>query len=889
MRDVQFDLRDFKLPNGLRIVVDVDHSAPVVGVVAVVGAGGSSDPAGKEGLAHLVEHLSFRARPDGKTNLWTLLAYAGAGNVDAATSLDDTLFYEFGPSSTLDGLVKLEGMRLSDPLGNVDPAVFDVEKDVVRNEVHERAEKGVSVQVMSELHAALFPAGHRYDHAVQGSDASLNGLTLADAQAFAKAHYRPDNITLLISGDVDVNRLSSILSMNLPGALSSGTAVAVGPRLPAEQIEPPAPPEGGMRKVRAHVAAPQLFIGWTLPSGYDAKSAVQQFVAESLDAQLLGAYFNDPDIEGFTASLDQGKDASMLIVGVQLRQGDNPERSATHVLDQLVKLYEPGFQETRSVQRNNFTFARMRPSAVMRLAFNAGSLEARSLARAESTHWTGDSSVYSHMLGNLARLEAAQVTDFAYKYVNRSRARVVFVEPLRKGDEAPVGGVAHEAFEDPAQVSFPTASIKGLMHPPGFNAIEQFTLPNGLEVLVERRNTPLVTLTLAMRGGEPFEPVPGAAAMAQLTGRQLDHISGNPGDFGASIRARLATDTLWLTERAASGNLVNALAVLSDRVTSMRANEAGFAFVHDQLMPTLQREENLPSSRAHVALQRALFGDSSYGHSATTHDLTRVNVSDAQQVLDATYDPHHAVLAIVGEIPPDVKDLRQEVWTWFKRWGALSSGGDTVNATDLAKVVAPVDTTAVPTAQTTVVVEPREQAGLTDLTFACALPAGNAKSSISDALLAELFASRINQLAREERGGTYGVRGNTAQLRGATRLEVTASIDNAHLRPTLSEIKAEWQKLLEEGPSEAMLSRAKWDYARQFNVDLVTNDQLARAAVTQRVHGLPLDAVDLTPQLLSIVTRADLRNAARACQAKSALSLVGDAGTVQSAVAGTWK
>ena len=92
MRDVNFPLRDFRLPSGLRVVVEEDRRSPVVAVVAVVGVGGSNDPAGKEGLAHVVEHLAFRARHSGSPSVWTRLEQVGAGHFNAFTSLDHTAY-----------------------------------------------------------------------------------------------------------------------------------------------------------------------------------------------------------------------------------------------------------------------------------------------------------------------------------------------------------------------------------------------------------------------------------------------------------------------------------------------------------------------------------------------------------------------------------------------------------------------------------------------------------------------------------------------------------------------------------------------------------------------------------------------------------------------------
>src|SRR5262249_55209991 len=69
IREITLQANSFRLKSGLRLIVEEDHSSPVVGVVAVVGVGSSSDPQGKEGLAHFVEHLSFRSRPDAKSSI----------------------------------------------------------------------------------------------------------------------------------------------------------------------------------------------------------------------------------------------------------------------------------------------------------------------------------------------------------------------------------------------------------------------------------------------------------------------------------------------------------------------------------------------------------------------------------------------------------------------------------------------------------------------------------------------------------------------------------------------------------------------------------------------------------------------------------------------------
>src|SRR5438067_1034339 len=99
LQPVNLPLRTLAYPSGLRVVVEKDTRTPLAGVFVVVGSGSSSDPKGKEGLAHYVEHLAFQSRPFGDQSFADLLDVAGAVDRNAATDFDSTTFYEVGPAS----------------------------------------------------------------------------------------------------------------------------------------------------------------------------------------------------------------------------------------------------------------------------------------------------------------------------------------------------------------------------------------------------------------------------------------------------------------------------------------------------------------------------------------------------------------------------------------------------------------------------------------------------------------------------------------------------------------------------------------------------------------------------------------------------------------------
>src|SRR5438067_473859 len=97
-------------------VVALTFIAACGGNVNVVRSGSSSDPKGKEGLAHYVEHLAFQSRPFGDQSFADLLDVAGAVDRNAATDFDSTTFYEIGPASALRELLRAEAVRMVIPV-----------------------------------------------------------------------------------------------------------------------------------------------------------------------------------------------------------------------------------------------------------------------------------------------------------------------------------------------------------------------------------------------------------------------------------------------------------------------------------------------------------------------------------------------------------------------------------------------------------------------------------------------------------------------------------------------------------------------------------------------------------------------------------------------------
>jgi zinc protease len=895
MRDVSFPLRDLRFPSGLRVVVEEDHRAPLVGVFMLVGVGSTSDPPGKEGLAHYVEHLAFRSKPDGNNSVWNLIERAGAGAWNAFTGLDETVYYEIGPKEALPSLVLLEGVRLLAPVANVTPEVAAVELEVVRNELRERNETGFFGSILGDMQAAVFPAGHPYARPIIGTHDSLSAVTLDDAQRFTKEHYRPSDVTMVIVGDVDLATVGSVIEQSLPAELRAGAGGAPPARIDPTATEPPPPPPStAMPRYQEAVPTPEVWIGWSLPRSVDAEGYLDRFAVVVASGQLSRAFAHDPDIAGVGVELVGGKHAAMLLCRVRLSEGADPEQSRERVLDQLVRIWRYDVHAGAAVltstrfgrmidasrgelyAREALSFVKLQRLAVTGMMLDAESLRARGQERAELTHFTGDPTAYSRQLKALMGIDAARITDFAYKYLTRERARSVLVTPL-PGDAVP--GDQEAALPVPLDEAPPVLgadAIRRFVHAPGVGAYRHVTLDDGLEVVVGRRpGLPVVAVGLSFHGGEATAEPAAALDLMRWLGRPKVASRVTPADFGGHFGERSHRDDVVYSFEGSSGNVGNMLEMLADWAPSMHVEPDSAAFFHREIVPFLKKTELLPEVQADRVFFRTLYGAHPYGRSVAADDLERVGADDANHWLDTVAVPRNAVLAIVGEIDP--AEVEGYVRDTLGRW----SGGAPAQAPP-----PPPPPPAGRAPKPTIVIAHRPGATQGEIRFGCLLPpAGGARYDV----MAHLLGDRVYDVVRRSMGGSYGFSAHATTYRGgAAHLSLTGAADNAHVADALGALRRALI-LFEQGHfKDHEVDVARWRVARSYAVRFTTNAAVVGAILAARNEDRDLASIDRYPEDLVAVTPEALAADFARCQAAPVISLVGDEPTLRDAVAKVW-
>ncbi len=260
-RRLEVPYRQVTLANGLTVILHRDASVPVVSVNVWYHVGSANERPGRTGFAHLFEHLMFEGSknvPEGAFD--TLLESAGGDN-NGSTDNDRTNYYEDLPANALELALYLESDRMGFLLDTMSPERVNGQRDVVKNERRQSYENRPYGMASLELDRMLWPAGHPYSWPTIGEMADLTAASYDDVVAFFKKYYTPNNASLVIAGDIDLDRTQALVEKWF-GILPAGPAV--------EPVAPPAAILTGVtrRTLTDRVQLPQLTLGWLTPRAY---------------------------------------------------------------------------------------------------------------------------------------------------------------------------------------------------------------------------------------------------------------------------------------------------------------------------------------------------------------------------------------------------------------------------------------------------------------------------------------------------------------------------------------------------------------------------------------------------------------------------------------------
>lgn len=272
------NITEFKLKNGLKIIVQEDHRSPVVVTQVWYRAGSIDEVNGKTGVAHVLEHMMFKGTKEVKAGQFSRLIAAAGGKENAFTSTDYTCYFQQLEKSHLPLSFKLEADRMANlQLTKVD---FDKEIKVVMEERRWRTDDKPQSQVYEAFQGAVYRA-HPYSRPVIGFMNDLENMTFEDAREWYEDWYAPNNATLVVVGDVKAEEVHK-LAQQYFGKLKAKVLPVRKPQVEPEQM--------GERRVvvKAPAKLPYLLMGYHVPALVDADKDWEPYALEVLAGVLSG-------------------------------------------------------------------------------------------------------------------------------------------------------------------------------------------------------------------------------------------------------------------------------------------------------------------------------------------------------------------------------------------------------------------------------------------------------------------------------------------------------------------------------------------------------------------------------------------------------------------------
>ncbi len=278
---------EYDLPNGLHVILHQDNSVPIVAVSVLYHVGSKNENPKRTGFAHFFEHLMFEGSENIKRGEFdTYLDNAGATN-NANTSQDRTFYYEILPANQLEMALWLESERMLH--AKIDKKGIETQREVVKEEKRQRGDNQPYGSILDETMKRVYTK-HPYQWTPIGSMEHLNAASEADFKDFYKTFYIPNNATLSIAGNLDIEQSKKMIA-------SYFQDIPKGKAIVRPAISEPKQSKEIRDIVYDNIQLPAVIHAFKIPSikhpDYYAVSMLMQILSQGESSRLTKAIKNE--------------------------------------------------------------------------------------------------------------------------------------------------------------------------------------------------------------------------------------------------------------------------------------------------------------------------------------------------------------------------------------------------------------------------------------------------------------------------------------------------------------------------------------------------------------------------------------------------------------------
>jgi zinc protease len=811
------------LPNGLTIIVQEDHSAPVASVQAWCATGSIDEDAHLGAcLSHILEHMLFKGTKTRSTNEIAQKIQDVGGYINAYTSFDRTVFWIDVPK---DGVATALAMLTDAMMNSTLPSEeYGKEQEVIRREFAMGMDDPDRVAGLLLFGTAY--QRHPYRFPVIGEIEIYNQLTQEQVMQYYKTRYVPNNLTFIVVGDVDAEKVRQQLTeLFTPYPEKSLKPVFI----PAE------PPQLGRREVHREFPTEltHLSLAWHIPEvtnpdvpaldllstilGDGRSSRLYRRVREEAGLAFgIGAFSytpGDPGLFGIDATVDPKKReaAEQLVMGI-----------------------------VDEVKQAGVTAEELTKAKKILLSHHLGALTTmRGQASDIGSNWllTRNLNFSRDYLAAVQKVTLDDIKRVAANYLTDSNLTVISLNP--KGSLA-------------AKAEGPKVAAAA--------EVEKFELSNGLRLLVrEDRRLPLVAMGAVFRGGLLAE-TPQTNGITRLMAKVLlkgtktrtaEQIANQIEAVGGSISSDAGNNSFSVSLDVTKPDVKLGVELLSDVLLDATMPEKAIAREKEIQIAAIQQEEEQLTTVARNIMRQALFPQHPYAlrTNGSVESVQRLTQKDLLEFRDRYIVAKNGVIFVFGDVKAEeVKQLFE------KALGGMKPGMLALTDVHPAPPLSGIETVG----------SRKEKAqGVIMVGFrgaSISSPDRHALELIDEA--SSDLGSRFFVRIREQMGLAYYV--GASQMQGLVPglFAFYLGTDPQKIEPVKTALLDEIHKLANDGLTNEELARAKKKLIGQQEIANQSNEAFGYQCALEEIYGLGFDYYKRLEHDVDAVTLDDIKRVA---------------------------
>ena len=829
------------LPNGLTVLVQENHSAPVVAVRFYVKTGSIYE--GKylgSGISHLFEHVLGEGTKSKSKEQLNDEVQALGGQSNAYTSKEVTAYH----ITTASPFFERALANLSDSMRN---ATFpDKEVKTQIGVIHNEMNLGDDDpdRTLYELFLATAFKVHPVRLPIIGYRENFDRLTQDDIVNYYQSHYEPDNVVLSVAGDVNPERVFFAAQLQLGDWQRRNSPDFSIPDEPRQSTPRRAVQDKDVQNAYA-------MLGWhTVPlqnPDLYALDVLAQILGGGESSRLVRNLRERDNLVSSIGAFSSTPNYNAGFFGVRATlPAENLNRVEKAIANEAARLIRDGVTSEE--------LARAKRGIETSFVFGNTDVENQAEQNAYDEMATGDPAYSKRYVARVQSVTAEQVQNVARKYLRADGLTTAIIRPR------------------------PTKTAATAPKTVAVSAPRLFRLPNGLRLIVRRNAaSPTVAITAIGLGGTRLESA-DKAGVANLAAKMLTRgtsvrsgevIAGLVDDLGGELEAVGGYNSWGLQSQWLARDFRRGLALVTESILKPSFPADELERVKAQTVAAIGEQEDDPNGAASLSLRKLFYGPHPYGRSSlgTPQSVAKISRDDVADFWTRIAQPQHTVISIYGDIDPDL--ARAAVENAFGAWRSGSQLPSAAPAPPALNAFTVVEGTKPGLAQTalwfgypSIRIDNPDRYAIEVLDGALSginLPGGRLHARLRD-----------NQLV-------YVVHAYNSPGLDAGMFAIYADTARENRAQVQSIILEEVNKIRDADISDEELQRAKSMAVAAQSIDNQTNSAQAQGAASDELFGLGYEENVTYNARINAVTAADVRRVAQKYLVpdKAALAVIG--------------